>query len=198
MEAVNNFGDNIKNQVANIGDGMKDRLSGIGLGTQDPFYMYVAVGAFIILIVVLIALGVMMSELKSSMLFPPTQNACPDYWDLSSNGKCIFPNKTNSDRNNGSGVIQTSNTPNSTIYAINTSSPGFTKWGKELYVSDGTDTYSTGQTSQKNYIYVSLSDPSGVDGMAKLYPGLTTRCAQKRWASSNNIVWDGVTNFNGC
>jgi hypothetical protein len=200
MEAVNNFGDNIKNQVSNIGDSVKERLSGIGLGTEDPFYMYVAIGAFVILIIVLIALGVMMSELQSTTLFPPTQNACPDYWDLSSNGQCVFPHATNTDRNNGSGVI--TNTQNSSIYAIDVTSPGFTGangWGKQLSVSDATaaNTYN-GSGAQQSYIHVSLSDPSGIAGMAKLYPGLTTRCAQKKWAVNNNLVWDGVTNFNGC
>jgi hypothetical protein len=200
MEAVNNFGDNIKNQMSNLGDSVKERLSGIGLGTEDPFYMYVAIGAFVILIIVLIALGVMMSELQSTTLFPPTQNACPDYWDLSSNGQCVFPHATDNDRNQGTGVIQTDKTTDPSIYAIKTTSPGFSGdngWGKQLSVSNGATTY-TGSGSQLNYRYVSLSDPSGIAGMAKLYPGLSTRCAQKKWAVNNNIVWDGVSNFNGC
>ena len=183
--------------MSNLGDGMKERFSGIGLSTEDPFYMYVIMGALVILIIVLVALGVMMSELQSNTLFPPTQNACPDYWDLSSNGKCVFPHSSNSDRNQGAGVIKTSNAKNSSVHAIDITSPGFAKWGKELYVTDGTTTY-TGSGPQESYIYMSLSDASGVDGMSKLYPGLSTRCAQKRWAMNNNIVWDGVTNFNGC
>lgn len=200
MEAVNNFGDNIKNQMANIGDGMKERFSGMGLGTEDPFYMYVVMGALAILVIVLIALGVMMSELQSTTLFPPTQNACPDYWDLSSNGQCIFPHSSDTDRNQGAGVIDPSNSTDPASYAIGVNSPGFAGvngWGKQLSVNNGTSAYS-GSEVQADYIYVSLSDPSGVTGMANLYPGLSTRCAQKKWANNNNIVWDGVSNFNGC
>ena len=198
MEAVNNFGDNIKNQVANIGDGMKDRLSGLGLSTQDPFYMYVALGALIVLIIVLIALGVMMSELKSKTLFPPSQNACPDYWDLSSNGQCIYPSAGNTDKNIGTGIITRDGATAAPKNYIGINTPGFARWGTELYVSDGTTRYTAANAVQQNYKYVSLSDPSGIAGMAKLYPGLTTRCAQKKWANNNNIIWDGVTNFNGC
>jgi hypothetical protein len=200
MEAANNFGDNVKNQFANLGEGVKDRLSGLGLSTEDPFYMYVGVGALVILILVLIALGIMMSELQSSTLFPPTQNSCPDYWDLSSNGQCVFPHAGTSDRNNGAPVIQTDNTINQSIYGINITSPGFNGtngWGTALSVSDGTNTFTNGG-AQHPYIYVSLSDASGQAGLQKLYPGLTTICAQKSWALNNGIVWDGVTNYNGC
>lgn len=28
--------------------------------------------------------------------------------------------------------------------------------------------------------------------------GETVMCAQKNWANSNNIVWDGVSNYNNC
>jgi len=28
--------------------------------------------------------------------------------------------------------------------------------------------------------------------------GKTSACAQKQWSSTNSIVWDGVSNYNGC
>jgi hypothetical protein len=28
--------------------------------------------------------------------------------------------------------------------------------------------------------------------------GANATCNKKKWANTNNIVWDGVTNFNGC
>jgi hypothetical protein len=28
--------------------------------------------------------------------------------------------------------------------------------------------------------------------------GKTSVCAQKQWASTNNVMWDGVSNYNGC
>ena len=198
MEAANNFGDNVKNQFANLGEGVKDRLSGLGLSTEDPFYMYVGVGALVILILVLIGLGIMMSELQSSTLFPPTQNSCPDYWDLSSNGQCVFPHATTTDRNNGAPVIQTDNSITPSIYGINTTSPGFNTWGPALSVNDGAGNFYTSGGAPHPYIYVSLSDASGQAGLQTLYPGLTTICAQKSWALNNGIVWDGVTNYNGC
>jgi hypothetical protein len=29
-----------------------------------------------------------------------------------------------------------------------------------------------------------------------IYPGVSGRCALKKWANDNNIVWDGVNNYN--
>jgi len=196
MESVNNFGDNIKNQFSNIGESVKGRLSGLGLSTQDPFYMYVVMGAFVILIIILIVLGVMMTELQSKTLFPPTQNACPDYWELAPNGQCKFPSQSNA-KNVGNGIIEI-DTTSPGINAISVNTPGFKTWAPALRVNDGTNYYTAANDTQKAYQFVSLSDASGTAAMADLYPGLTTRCAQKKWAVNNNIVWDGVTNFTGC
>lgn len=186
--------------MANVGDSIKERFSSLGIATQDPFYMYVVVGALLILIIVLIALGVMMSELQTTALFPPTQNACPDYWDLSSNGQCVYPTESNA-KNTGSNIISQYTDPNSNSKYIGINSPGFagiTGWGQKLNVSDGMNKYRGDSVIQQKYKFVSLSDPSGVAGLKELYPGLSTRCAQRKWAINNDLVWDGVTNFNGC
>ena len=28
--------------------------------------------------------------------------------------------------------------------------------------------------------------------------GLSAKCAKKLWANNNNIVWDGISNYNSC
>ena len=66
---------------------------------MDPFYMYVSIGALVLLILILVVVGVAMTQLRSLDPFPPTMNACPDYWDVSSNpaycGVPVNPNMNN-------------------------------------------------------------------------------------------------------
>lgn len=30
------------------------------------------------------------------------------------------------------------------------------------------------------------------------YTGLSETCAKKKWATDNNILWDGISNYNSC
>lgn len=50
------------------------------------------------------------------------------------------------------------------------------------------NTYGLNQTN-KDIIF---SDPGWVKG------GASAICAQQKWANQYNIMWDGVTNYNGC
>jgi len=43
--------------------------------------------------------------------------------------------------------------------------------------------------------YVKLNNNTG---WSKMYPGMSEKCAQRSWAQTMNISWDGVTNYNGC
>lgn len=162
--------------------------------------MYVAITALVILILILILIGVSLSKLKTLDSFPPTQNACPDYWDVSSNpaycGVYTNPNSKNY------GYIKLKNPPDqkTNINSIDTSqkqniglcngssfgcSPNNTK---PLFELDSTPTTSGIQ-------YMKLSDNAN---WSKLYPNANERCAKKKWANTMNITWDGVTNYNGC
>lgn len=163
---------------------------------MDPFFMYVSIGALILLILILIVVGVSMTQLRSVDVFPPTQNACPDYWDVSSNPQyCGIPVNSNM-RNFGSIISKSStagvdknNIQNVGLCTGNTSNFGCTG------SSSGQTFLNLSDTPVNNFQYAQLNNNSN---WGTLYPGLKERCAQKSWAQTMNITWDGVTNYNGC
>ena len=56
-------------------------------------------------------------------------------------------------------------------------------------------------TSLKPYVTPKTGIPSnGFSPTDKAWAvgGLTTICSQKTWANKNNILWDGVSNYNSC
>lgn len=161
---------------------------------MDPFFMYVSIGALVLLILILIVVGVTMSQLRSLDPFPPTMNACPDYWDVSSNpAYCGVP--VNSTAKNyghisvkhGDKVVDTTKKQNIGMCTGNTSSFGCKSSGTYLNVEPN--------PSKSNFQYVKLSDNPN---WSTLYPGKSERCAQRSWAQTMNITWDGVSNYNGC
>ena len=162
---------------------------------MDPFFMYVSIGALVLLILILTVVGVTMSQIRSLDPFPPTMNACPDYWDVSSNpAYCGIPVNQNTKNighlvnvPNSNGAIDTSKNQNIGMCTGNPSSFGCKK--------DGTYLNLDAAPSASNFQYVKLSDNSS---WSTLYPGKSERCAQRSWAQTLNITWDGVSNYNGC
>lgn len=142
---------------------------------MDPFYTYVSIGAVVILIIVLIAFGVMMSELHATDLFPPTYQTCPDMWAIDGSGGCIVPS-AGSARNLG--TLTTSST---SPYVTTTS---------------GDESLPTLINSTLASSYSLKLNDSAVVGA--LYPAISDRCSKKQWAINNGVVWDGVTNYNAC
>lgn len=159
----------------------------------DPFYMAVVTIAIILLFIILISIGVMMSTLKSLDNYPPIQNTCPDYWDVSSNSSfCVFPTAQNS-LNQGQNITTTIG---SDAY-LNGSSQFVKSWASPLNMTSVSgEKYQDGGNNANNFKYLQLNNNES--GWQRISPGLTTRCAQKQWSLNNGIVWDGVSNFNGC
>lgn len=158
--------------------------------------MYVSIGALVLLIIILTLVGIGMDGLRKQDLFPPIQNACPDYWDVSSNpmycGAPILYNQRNrgfmvSDQNTGINVKDIKN--------IGLCTAGKTKFG---CVDDNSVTFLDLQKKDPNrdFQYMKLNNNSSA--WDKMYPGKTERCAQKSWAQAMNISWDGVSNYNAC
>jgi hypothetical protein len=79
---------------------------------------------------------------------PPTVNACPDYWEIDSNGYCVMPTTRNI------GTL-TSGDPYLKANKINPNDRIWSKFGSPI-------------------------------------------CAQRTWARSHNIEWEGVSNYNKC
>ena len=151
---------------------------------MDPFYTYASIGAVIILIVVLIAFGVMMSELHTTDLFPPTYQTCPDMWAIDASGGCKVPS--------GSGA------KNLGLLSTSSSSPyvGTTSGDSSLpALSNSGATTTLINPALASSHSLKLND-SGI--MSGLYPSISDRCSKKQWALNNGVVWDGVTNYNAC
>jgi hypothetical protein len=152
---------------------------------MDPFYTYVSIGAVIILIVVLIAFGVMMSELHTTDLFPPTYQTCPDMWAIDASGGCKVPGTGAKNR----GSLSTS----ATSPFIGTTS-GDGSLPASATSGSATRLINPALTSATAYS-LRLNDSTIMSG---LYPAISDRCSKKQWALNNGVVWDGVTNYNSC
>jgi hypothetical protein len=129
---------------------------------MDTFYIIVLTVATIILILILTFIGLQISNKKNSTAtFPPLANLCPDYWNVSSDGKsCLVPssgkNAPNKDVSTASGYSKTDINKNAIAPQIDFTNAGWTSGGN------------------------------------------SATCAQKKWANTNGIMWDGVTNYNRC
>ena len=154
--------------------------------------MYVSIGALVLLILILVVIGVAMTQLQSLDPFPPTMNACPDYWDVSSNpAYCGVP--VNSTMNNRGFIV----TKNNKVDTSNTQNIGMCSGNKSSFGCGDKETYLQldPAPSASNFQYVKLNNNPR---WSTLYPGISERCAQRSWAQTMNITWDGVSNYNGC
>jgi hypothetical protein len=149
---------------------------------MDPFFIYTAIIALVVLILILIAFGIMMNKVKSSDAYPPTFNACPDNWKIDSSGNCLFP--MNGGNNRGDIAVS------GNIISSSVTAPWYTGTGN-LLASAGTESNTPSPSS------LTLNNAS-LWGNLTAYKGLPIRCAQKKWADGLGIVWDGITNYNGC
>ena len=161
---------------------------------MDPFFTYVSIAALVILIIVLIVIGVSMTRFQSLDPFPPTQNACPDYWDVGMDPKyCGIPIK---DKKNIGQIVLHSN---GNVDPANKQNIGMCTAGKSNFgcVGSSDKVYLPANDVQpsSNFQYVKMS---GNNSWQTMYPGLSERCAQRNWATTMGITWDGVTNYNGC
>jgi hypothetical protein len=158
---------------------------------MEDFYFYTCVVALIVLIIMLTMIGITISYGNQVKIYPPHEKKCPDYWtggddpinatDMSTTPAkgdyCRFPDGTTG-KNQGNNVFQAAG-------AINVD-----EW-TDITSASGLGGVSAGD---KKYVRFSNNDAT----WTALYPGLTPRCAKRKWASDRSIVWDGVTNYNGC
>lgn len=158
---------------------------------MDPFFTYVAIGALVVLTLILILIGISLSKLQTLDSFPPTQNTCPDYWDVSSNpAYCGVPTDRNA-MNRGYITLE-----GNEILKTSKKNVGMCL-GTNFGCSSDNVTYLDLQDKSKGsqFQYVKLSENPKWTSM---YPGAKERCAKKKWANTLNITWDGVSNYNGC
>jgi len=135
---------------------------------METFYLTVLIVATIILIIILIFIGILLSKGNTNLAFPPNYGICPDYWKYNIDQKKCIIPQ------NIPGAINLGNMYNETTKTLNDNilnSPGYS-----YDVSNGLIT---------QYIDFSNNNWGGI-------------CNQKKWTNTNNIVWDGVSNYNNC
>lgn len=163
---------------------------------MDPFFMYVSIGALVLLILLLVVIGVGLTQLQALDSFPPTQSACPDYWDVSSNpAYCGIP-VVSTIKNYGYIDYDTV----TGVRDSNKANIGLCKGNAGVFGCSGNTSSTYLELKPKasagdKFQYAKLNNNTKWDTM---YPGVSERCAKKSWAQTMNITWDGVTNFNGC
>jgi|UniRef100_A0A6C0H1V6 hypothetical protein len=144
---------------------------------MEPFYTIVLAIAVILLIIVLTYIGVVMSNNNAKKgVYPPQSSTCPDYWALGDASMCLIP-ADKSSRN--AGTISKDAAGN----VITT-----------LYDKDNGLLLNESNTTGFNPIKKAVNFGHAKWGST----GVSTICAQKTWANTFGIVWDGVSNYNDC
>jgi hypothetical protein len=136
---------------------------------MDTFQITVLIVAAVLLILIFATVGILSKYATTDQVFPPIANTCPDYWSVDPNGNCSIP--LSSGTNIGS--LYTGGAINLTANK-----------------DDRSKTFTPGYDSI-NY-YINFTDPL----WSTL--GKSAVCGKKKWASTNSLQWDGISNYNSC
>jgi len=172
---------------------------------MEDFYFYTIVIALIILIIMLTMIGIILSYGNETKVYPPIQNEAPDYWSKASSNE-FGADITLDGINLPAGTVQT----NFYKVPLGQTNPGNSDFQNGTKVNDLYWTLADNTSNKKK-----PANCGGITGVKNgnsyfiqfigndaewtaAYPGLTVRCAKQKWSLDRGIVWDGVTNFNGC
>jgi hypothetical protein len=136
---------------------------------MDSFQITVLIVAAVLLILIFTTVGILSKYATTDKVFPPIANTCPDYWSVDPSGNCIIPQKNGAN----SGTVYTGDAINLTADKTDTSktfTPGYDSTGS----------------------YIKFTDPV----WSTL--GKSAVCGKKKWASTNSLQWDGISNYNSC
>lgn len=133
--------------------------------------------AVTLLIIILAVIGVLLIKNKKNLIFPPTSLPCPNYWQLNADGTCSIPVATPMPNNAGAVSSQYMDS----YIPVNIGS-----WDRKTYNGKplpGLD--ATGYSI--NFSHNGWGSSS-----------YSATCAKRDWAKKAGIIWDGVSNYNGC
>ena len=146
------------------------------------FYIIVSIIAIIILILSLTFVALMMKKNNQNQTFPSNTSQCPDLW-IPDGSFCYFNglnygnyNRTNVDSKNNPGHFLSDSV---NIYDVNYSNTHF----------------NTSPFFTSNNISNTTINP--FDERWGQF-GMTATCFQKQWATTNNIEWTGIREYNNC
>jgi hypothetical protein len=137
---------------------------------MDGFYKMVLIVALVLLVIALIGLGILLQHQDSGKAFPPSQNVCPDGWEVTEVTK-------NESEHDGKTAC---------------SYQGATNLGKNFV-----DISNDAKPNPNYFIDISGTD---VENRKKsiVFKDSVLLCDKRKWANEHGIVWDGVSNYNEC
>jgi hypothetical protein len=161
---------------------------------MEDFYFYSIVVALVILIGILTMVGITISKGNKTKVYPPVENECPDYWEQGTTGSLIDGNtKGTAVPSDYCKYSLITNRGDSRFQAGMKITADGVEWN-DISKNIGGNTVTDGAGLRQFYVQFQNNDAS----WNKYYPGLSLRCAKRKWANDRGIVWDGVTNYNGC
>ena len=141
---------------------------------MEGFYKLTILVATGFLILALTVIGILLSRKSNNLVWPPVAMQCPDYWTSDGSGNCIAPNKDCVPGPASAGCNFSKGQP------LN----GF---ASTKLIQDTPGISTVKNRDNTNTTLINFSDP-GWKGV----------CAKQQWAKNNNIVWDGISNYNSC
>lgn len=144
---------------------------------MELFYIIVSIATVIILIISLTFVGLMMRNGKKTQQFPPNVEQCPDRW-IPDGSYCHF------------------NGVNNGTYAFD---------GK--FLKEGASKYEGTSTEQGNVVpfFVKggtqeLQNSTTIEPSSSKWTstGVSSICAQNKWATKYGIQWSGISQLNNC
>jgi len=153
---------------------------------METFYIIVLSVAISILILLLAFYGIFMNQnVKNTSAYPPQPApTCPDYWSVATDGSCKIPPAVPSSKNLGG------------IFPVKLDDTG-----KPMKNSDGSPVYGAlTLTGENTPGFDNTAPPGKIDFKHTDWSkgGTSALCNQKAWANGANVMWDGISNYNGC
>lgn len=143
---------------------------------MEAFYKITILVMIVFLILILTVIGILMGKKSNNLVYPPVASQCPDYWTFDGS-YCIVPNQVMITSDDGSSF---EDDPNANVLNGFSSVKNIPQDTPGIFIEPD-------ETTQKINIKIDFSDP-----------GWSGTCSKKQWANTNNIVWDGVSNYNTC
>ena len=184
---------------------------------MEFFHLAVLTIASIIFIISLATIGVVMQKESRGGAFPPFASNCPDGWDSIAGqpiktitGSVSDTILTTSEMITSGTIISGSGIPSGTTIVSSTPSGKYNISNAPVN-STMSGTLSLVTPNPEGKAWYTCVAPTGVNAMTTgsvfwnsngrhiSYDNNTeTICDKKLWTARNNILWDGVSNYNSC
>jgi len=160
---------------------------------MDSFQKIVLGISVFLLILILVIFVIMVRYNKTSHVFPPIQQECPEGWEADSSGNCYFKGK------NGGSLVLPDGSLTATGNNVASEFPMYSATN-----SNGVITFKSIANPFGNIVSAPLPDSVkntvifNSKDSAWSSSGGQAICMQQKFANQYSIYWDGVSNTNRC